>query len=141
MYKITKKYEDFLGKEQEESFYFNISEPEMLDMIKDDPAFNPDYLLFLTKEPDGIKLVDVLRRLLVLSYGELGEDGKHFWKDDARATAFVQSKAYEEILSDFIDGQHADLVKAFIINVFPKKYKETLAKQANEADIVPIEQK
>lgn len=148
MYKITKKYEDFLGQDQEESFRFNISEPEMLELVDKDPTFNPDYLLFLTKEPNGIKLINVLRELIVLSYGELSEDGKHFWKDDARATAFVQSAAFEAILSDFIDGEHLDLVKDFILNIFPKKYRDSLAKHALEqekaqkaiAEVTPIKE-
>lgn len=138
MYKITKKYEDFLGNDREESFRFNISEPEMIDLIKKDPTFNPDYLLYLTKEPNGIDLMDVIRRLLVVSYGEIAEDGKHFWKDEQRSMAFVQSSAFEAILSDFIDGEHGDFVKEFILNVFPKKYKEALAKQKETGAVVPL---
>lgn len=134
MYKITKKYTDFLGNEQEETFRFNISRSEMLDLVKDDPSFNPDYLIFLSKEPDGLKLVDLLRKLLVVSYGELSEDGKHFLKDDARTTLFVQSSAFEELLGDFIDGQDPNIVRNFIVNVFPDKYHEDLAKRIRQVE-------
>jgi len=145
MYKIKKKYEDFLGQDHEESFRFNITESEMLDLVDSDPAFNPDYLLFITKEHNGIKIVNVLRKLIVVAYGEMSDDGQHFWKDDERQKAFVQSAAFDSIISDFIDGQHADLVKEFILNVFPKKYKESLAKHAAEqekelAEITPIKE-
>jgi hypothetical protein len=134
MYKITKKYTDFLGNEQEETFRFNISRSEMLDLVKDDPAFNPDYLIFLSKEPDGLKLVDLLRKLLVVSYGELSEDGKHFLKDDTRTTLFVQSSAFEELLGDFIDGKDPNVVRNFIINVFPDKYHEDLEKKVRQVE-------
>ena len=141
MYKITKIYEDFLGKDQEESFRFNISEPEMIDLVRDDPTFNPDYLLYLAKEPDGLKLLDVIRKIIVVSYGELSDDGKHFWKDDARTTAFVQSKAFEEILGDFIDYEHhPNLLRDFIVGIFPKKYKEALANSANNPAIIPVKE-
>ena len=131
MYKITKKYEDFLGRDHEESFRFNINESEMLDMVRDDPSFNPDYLLTLTQEPNGngLKLIDVIRKLLVLSYGEMSDDGKRFIKDDDKTLDFIHSRAYEEILHDFIDGEHPDLVKDFMLNVFPKKYKEEVEKR------------
>lgn len=140
MYKITKKYEDFLGREVEETFRFNITESEMVDMIKKDPSFNPDRLLYYSKEPDGIELIDVIRKILVISYGELSDDAKHFWKDDKKTTDFVQSAAYDEILNDFLDGEHIEFVKEFIVNVFPKKYRETIKKQTESAgtNIVPV---
>lgn len=139
MYKITKKYEDFRGNDREESFYFNITESEMVDMIKNDPSFSPDYLIYLTKEPSGFAMMEVMRKLIVLSYGELSEDGKHFRKDDQITKDFIQSKAYEEILNDFFDGEHETMVKDFVLNVFPKKYKDGIAKQmANGTPVIPV---
>lgn len=134
MYKITKKYTDFLGTEQEDTFRFNISRSEMIDLVKEDPAFNPDYLVYLSKEPDGLKLVDMLRKLLVVSYGELSEDGKHFLKDDTRTTLFVQSSAFEELLSDFIDGKDPNVVRNFIIGVFPDKYHADLERKVRRVE-------
>lgn len=139
MYKITKKYEDFRGNDREESFYFNITESEMVDMIKGDPSFNPDYLIYLTKEPSGLAMMEVMRKLIVLSYGELSEDGKHFRKDDQTTNDFIQSKAYEEILNDFFDGEHETMVKEFVLNVFPKKYKDEIAKRMdNGTPVIPV---
>ena len=140
MYKITKKYEDFRGNDREESFYFNITESEMADMIKNDPSFRPDYLVYLTKEPSGFAMMDVIRKLIVLSYGEPSEDGRHFRKDDQITKDFIQSKAYEEILNDFFDGEHETMVKDFVLNVFPKKYKDGIAKQmTNGTSVIPVE--
>lgn len=139
MYKITKKYEDFRGNEREESFHFNLTESEMMDMIKEDPSFSPDYLIYLSKEPSGLAMMEVMRKLIVLSYGELSEDGKHFRKDDQIAKDFIQSKAYEEILSDFFDGEHETMVKDFVLNVFPKKYKDVITKQmASGTSVIPV---
>lgn len=139
MYKITKKYEDFRGNDREESFYFNITESEMVDMIKGDPSFNSDYLIYLTKEPSGLAMMEVMRKLIVLSYGELSEDGKHFRKDDQTTKDFIQSKAYEEILNDFFDGEHETMVKEFVLNVFPKKYKDEIAKRMdNGTPVIPV---
>ena len=71
--------------------------------------------------------------------GELFEDGKHFRKDDQITKDFVQSKAYEEILNDFFDGEHETMVKDFVLNVFPKKYKDGIAKQmANGPSVIPV---
>lgn len=137
MFKIKKTYEDFLGNEQTETFRFNITESEMMDMVKSDPTFKPEYLIYLAQEQKAFEMLDVIRKLLVISYGELSEDGKHFLKSDEKATLFVQSAAYNEILNDFITSKDENLLKNFVINTFPKKYTEEAMK--NSANFPKLE--
>ena len=132
MFKIKKTYEDFLGNEQTETFRFNITESEMMDMVKSDPTFRPEYLFYLASEQKGLEMIDVIRKLLVISYGELSDDGKHFIKSDEKATLFVQSAAYNEILNDFISGKDENLLTNFVMGAFPKKYAEEAAKSGGK---------
>ena len=141
MFKIDLKYTDFLGNEQTEPFRFNISENEMIDMVDKDPTFSLDYLMYLSKEQNGLKMLDVMRKLIVLSYGELSEDGKKFRKSDEKALDFVQSAAFNALLDRFIDGDDPEFVRNFMLGIFPAKYAEKIKTgQVDTASIPQIAQ-
>ena len=132
MFKKEITYKDFLGQTRTDTFRFNITENEMLDLVQNDPSFNVDYLTYLMQNPDGLKMVDIMRKIIVISYGELSEDGKHFRKSDQIATDFVQSAAYVELLNEFIEGKDPDFIRSFMTGVFPAKYAAELQKKTTE---------
>lgn len=128
MFKHVQKYKDFLGNDQEDILRFNVSESEMMDLIKNDPSFEPNNLAKLVEEHDGLKMIDVIRKLIVLSYGELSDDGKKFRKNDSIALEFVQSAAYDALLDEFIEAKDETFVRAFMIGIFPAKFADKLSK-------------
>lgn len=132
MFKKEITYKDFLGQTRTETFRFNITENEMLDLVQNDPSFNVDYLTYLMQNPDGLKMIDIMRKIIVVSYGELSEDGKHFRKSDQIATDFVQSAAYVELLNEFIESKDPDFIRSFMTGVFPAKYAAELQKKTTE---------
>lgn len=127
------KYPNFLGDEVTDKFRFNISEFEMLDLVRDDPDFSVARLSALVKEPDAAKMIDIIRKLLVVSYGVLSEDGKHFRKSDEIATEFVQSAAYNAILNEFLTSEDPKLLTDFMYGVFPAKFQSELKNKVSEA--------
>lgn len=131
------KYKDFLGNDQVEKFRFNISENEMIDMVDKDPTFSLDYLMYLSKEPNGLKMLDVARKLIVLSYGQLSEDGKKFRKSDELALEFVQSAAFNALLDEFIEGKDPQMIKDFMLGIFPAKYAEKIKKGDVDVTAIP----
>lgn len=127
MFKVEQKYKDFLGNDQTDSLYFNISESEMYEIAKDNKKFDPDYLRYLMENGRGIDFVDVVRELIVLSYGELSDDGKKFRKSDERALEFVQSAAYDALFERLVNAEDENFVKDFLVGVFPKKFTDSLS--------------
>lgn len=126
MFKVEQKYKDFLGNDQTDSLYFNISESEMYEIAKDNKKFDPDYLRYLMENGRGVDFVDVVRELIVLSYGELSDDGKKFRKSDERALEFVQSAAYDALFERLVNAEDENFVKDFLVGVFPKKFIDSL---------------
>lgn len=127
MFKRKIKYTDFLGNEQEDEYRFNISKSELLELAAKDKTFNPDYLRYLLSEGKGLEMVDVMRKLIVVSYGELSDDGKKFRKNDDLALEFIQSAAYDKLFEDLIGAGNEELVKAFITGIFPAEFAAEIA--------------
>lgn len=135
-------YPNFLGDEVTDKFRFNISEYEMLDLVKRDPDFDVNRLSALAKDPEPAKMIDIIRKLLVVSYGVLSDDGKHFRKSDEIATDFVQSAAYNAILDEFLTSDDSKLLTDFMYGIFPAKFQDQLKEKVAEAQrtgsIVPV---
>lgn len=122
MYKKVISYTDFNGQEKTKTFYFNLTRPELVEM-KRSPLIemqkivervramkDPDTEL-TNDEKDEIqeKMGNILRGLVIQSYGVKSEDGETFSKrlNGSRygaGEAFVESMAYDalymEMLSD-----------------------------------------
>lgn len=126
-------YPNFLGDEVTDKFRFNISEFEMLDLVRDDPDFSIARLSALVKEHDAAKMINIIRKLLVVSYGVLSEDGKHFRKSDEIATEFVQSAAYNAILNEFLTSDDPKILTDFMYGIFPAKFQTEMKNQVEKA--------
>lgn len=130
MFKIDLTYKNFLGVETTETLRFNLTETELLDLVRDDPTFNTSFLSYISQEKDYAKMMDVIRKLIVVSYGEVSDDGKYFRKSDARALDFVQSAAYEAFRDKILSDENGNGFMNFLMAVFPAKFADEMKKNA-----------
>lgn len=126
MFKTDITYTNFLGTEVTETLRFNLTETELLDLIKDDPKFDTGFLAYVSQEKDYIKAMDMIRRLIVVSYGEVSDDGKYFRKSDERAIDFLQSAAYEAFKDKLLSDREGKLVVDFMLGILPEKFRKSL---------------
>ena len=133
MFKTTVKYTDFLGAEREETLRFNLNEQELLDLTTDDLAFNPAYLGAISKEQDAQSMFKVMRKLILLAYGEMSEDGRFFRKI---TSDFAHSAAYEALLNKLLTTSDTSYIENFLIGIFPAKVGEQIRAQGGK--VVPI---
>lgn len=129
MFKMTLEYPNFVGEKVTETLRFNFSEDEMLLLAKDDPEFNALYISTMLREEDTMKMYMLLRKLILLSYGELSDDAKHFRKSEQITTDFRQSAAFDKVVDKFVGEDAEDIVQKFIYEVFPSKFAEEIKKQ------------
>lgn len=143
MFKYTLNYKNFRDEDKTKVLRFNLSETEMRDLIKNDPSFNPGYLASLRTENveelqpfDIMKMYDIIRKLVVYSYGEISEDGDQFRKNEEMVDAFVQSAAYEAFMDKILGLETGDstVLTAFLTEVLPAKLRPAMKERLAAVD-------
>lgn len=127
MIKRTITYKDFLGNNREDEYRFNLTEDEMMDLVKEDELFSPDHISHVMEIRDGIEMYRILRRMILASYGVLSEDGKVFRKPAEALYDFAHSAAYTQLLDDLTNTEDFGKLRSFIMGIIPAKYAERLA--------------
>lgn len=130
MHKETITYTDYNDVERTEDFYFNLTQAELLDL---ETGVTGGYTAMINKiiaAQDTPTLMEVFRKLLLMSYGEKSADGRQFVKNDELTTAFKQTEAYSILYVKLATDDKA--ASAFIEGIIPAKlrdeYKEVTKK-------------
>jgi len=157
MYKKVIKYEDFNGEQREETFYFNLSKAELMEMELSTQAGVEQMVRMLIATKDNAKIVQIFKDLILKSYGIKSEDGTRFIKTQELRESFEQSNAYSELFMQIISdsNEQAAFINGVVngVNAPVIDEKEALAKlkelgydtsrieklTENENKIVPIE--
>ena len=142
MYKKVIKYTDFDGNEKTKVFYFNLTRPELVEM-KRSPLIemqkivervramkDPDKeLSYDEKDEIQEKMGNILRDLVIQSYGVKSEDGETFSKRKngsryGAGEAFVESMAYDSLYMEML----SDVTKLieFVRAIVPESVKTEL---------------
>lgn len=124
MYTQTVPYTDFNDKSQSETIMFNISKAEMIDNPQVQERLEKFKEDFEGKQeldpPEVRKLLDFIKRLMEMGYGEKSPDGRRFVKNDAVWTDFKQSAVYDAfLLFLFTDIEQCF---RFMLEVFPQDF-------------------
>lgn len=114
--KIT--YTDFDGNERTETFYFNLTRGEIAEMELKHPGGYLDYIERIIDAKDQKELTECFTRLILDSYGEKTEDGRHFKKSAEISELFHTSEPYSELLMEILTDTEA--ASAFVNGIMPK---------------------
>jgi hypothetical protein len=117
-------YENFDGEETTDTFYFNVSKPEIIELELDvDGGFGK--MMERIVEANNTKLlVKEFKRIILLAYGVKSEDGKRFIKSDELREEFSQTAAYSELFMQL--ALDADAAAEFIKGILPKDLSDTI---------------
>lgn len=143
MIKKTVTYKDYNDVERTETYYFDFSEAEVMDMQASKfNGFNA-YLESIINEKDPSKIIKTFKELVLAAYGEKSEDGRSFIKEAPDGTKladkFKQTKAYSDIYMEL--ALDAKAAADFVNNVFPPNMAETIKKyEARNTNVVPMTQ-
>jgi hypothetical protein len=123
------KYEDFLGRPQEDEFFFNLTEGELMEMQLRANGNMVDYLNEVIESRDGGRIIEVFTNIIKESYGVLSADGKHFIKTEAEYEKFKSSPAYSKFIMDLLTGEHkaAEFVNGLMPRDLAARMKEASA--------------
>lgn len=125
MLKKAIKYKDFEDVEREETFYFNISKPELVKLQVEKKEGFGEWISNIVKAENMQVLMEQFERIIMLAYGEKSEDGKHFIKSDELSQKFKSSAAYVALFEEMITSETA--AADFLTGVLPKDLVESNA--------------
>lgn len=132
MLKKTMTYVDYDDVERTESFYFNLTKAEILEMEYGIEGGMEKMLNRVTEKLDGKRIMSFVKEIILKSYGEKSPDGKRFMKvNDAGVPlyiAFEQTEAYSNLYVELVTD--AKKCAEFVNAIIPKVEK------ADEADAV-----
>lgn len=114
--KIT--YVDYDGNERTETFYFNLSKAELIEMQLSVDGGMEKELQRMIDAKDVTQLAASFKKVILKSYGEKSPDGKRFIKSPELSEAFTQTEAYSDLFTELMSD--ADKAADFINAIIPK---------------------
>lgn len=111
MLKKVVKYVDFEGEERSDTLYFNLTEPEVVRLDVQFEGGLEEYISNLDEKVAPENILSLFEKVIRASYGEKGEDGRHFIKNEEMIDMFNQSAAYAALFVELV--QNADQATIF----------------------------
>lgn len=117
MRKETVSYEDYNGEKVTEDLYFNLNRT---GWIRFDAKFEngmANAVKHALETNDERRMLIIFTMVVLASYGEKGEDGRHFIQNDAVSEKFSNSIAFDVFLQEILSD--LDRAKAFLKGIVP----------------------
>lgn len=130
---LTKKvkFTDFNGEEREQTFYFNLTKAELMQLETSVPGGFQGLIERIMNSRSIPEIIDQFKKIILMSYGEKSADGMRFIKRTMDrgnlADEFEQTEAFSELFMELITVEGA--AAAFIEGVMPPD----IVKQAKES--------
>lgn len=119
MFKKTIKYTDYMGNDREEDFYFDLSPAELTELELSTEGGLSAMIQKIIKAKDMPSLIATFKKLVLMSYGEISNDGRRFIKNDEVRTGFSQTPAYSILFMELATNDNA--ATEFVNGIIPKE--------------------
>lgn len=116
MFKYEITYKDFDDVEVTETLYFHMTEAELMEMELANDGIQRRYERAMESK-DGYSIAQMMKDLILRSYGEKTPDGKRFIKTDEIRDSFKASEAYSKFYVTLI--QDEKLAAEFVRKIVP----------------------
>ena len=113
----TVTYKDFNGTERTETFYFNFTKAEILDMETGITGGLSGMIQKIIDTKDVPTIMATFKKLVIDSYGEKSADGRRFIKSKEVKDAFTETEAYSQIYMEL--STNAEMAGIFANGIIP----------------------
>lgn len=135
MVRETITYIDYNGTERTETFYFNLSKPEVVEMELGVDGGLAEHIQRIIDAKEASKIIPLFKEIVLKAYGEKTSDGRRLVKSEEISKAFSETPAYEELFVRLITDEKA--AAKFVNSIIPNM--EVFTKPANGVAIAPVE--
>ena len=115
------KYVDYNGVERDETFLFNLSKAELMEMQLGTTGGLADMIKNIVAAQDTPSIVKIFKKLVLQAYGEKSPDGKRFIKVDENgqplSRKFAETEAYSNLFMEL--ATDADAAAKFVRGIVP----------------------
>jgi hypothetical protein len=118
MLKRNITYTDFNDQTVTETFYFNLSKAELVEMEMSIKGGLGEQIKEMIAAEDNPKLIALFKRLVLEAYGVKSDDGKRFIKSEQLREEFTQTNAYSELFMELATNNEAAAI--FLNGILPK---------------------
>lgn len=123
----TIKYVDYDGNQREDTFYFNLSQADLVRLeVKDNRGFKA-MIDEVIASKNTERIWEIFEQILAMSVGKKSADGRRFSKRYEDKADFLESEAYSEFV-----------VKLIRDPKFAADFINKLAEDANRRDVTPV---
>jgi hypothetical protein len=127
MLKRNVTYEDFNGNTVTDTFYFNLSKAELVELEYNYTGGFAATIESIVQAEDNKTLINIFKDLILKAYGQKSEDGKRFIKSDQLREEFSQTAAYSELFMELaVDDKAAS---DFISGIVPKDMSASILEE------------
>lgn len=128
-------FTDFFGEQYTDTFYFNLTETELVEFEADHSGEGgvANMLKRIVDTEDPKRLLTEFQRFILMSYGERSEDGRHFQKSDDISARFKSHAAFNALFMEL--AQDSDKAAEFFLGVLPAKYVQEI--QESQPSVIP----
>lgn len=108
-------YTDFDGETRTETFYFNLTKAELMELALQGADLEKSIRHYIEEE-NTLELFHKFKEVVSLSYGFKSEDGRQFLKDESRTKAFLVSEPFSVLFLELISdaATAAEFIKAVL---------------------------
>lgn len=132
MITMTETWTDFNGVQRTESFDFNFTQQELIELEHDEKENLTDILKKIIDTKDGKGFTKFVKKFMLKAYGEKSADGRRFIKSEEISVNFSQTEAFSNMYMRFVTDDNA--FANFVTGVIPKSLAEEAKKLAESND-------
>lgn len=110
-------YEDFDGTTVTDTFYFNLSRTELIDLELSYEGGLEAAIKRIIEAKDVKSLIVEFQKIILAAYGKKSEDGKRFIKNEELREEFSQTAAYDALFIEL--ATDADKATEFVRGILP----------------------
>lgn len=127
-------YIDYNGVERKETFRFNLSKAEIMEMELSVQGGFAEMVDRIIQTKDTPALIEIFKELICKAYGVKSPDGRRFIKSKDLTDEFTQTEAYSNLFMEL--ALNSDSAATFVNGILPQDFdqKVTAAIGAKSTD-------
>lgn len=121
-------FTDYEGNEKTREYRFHLSKADLIEMEFSTPGGMQNFIDAIVEHEDVKRLTNLIKDIILNSYGELSEDGTRFVKvknGHKLAEDFQQTEAYSELFMQLNTDENK--LTEFVNGVIPANLRQEIA--------------